>query len=716
MPDINALLNPTTVAVVGASNNKSIIRGRAMEVLLSHPFKGRIYPISRSAQQIQGLKAFSSVELVPEQIDLALIIIPAEFILEELERCGNSGVKAAQIITSGFAEGGGRKGKKLQLKISEIANKFDMAISGPNSEGFANTLKFLCPTFSPAVAETSNSLTPEYRKSGFVAAIAQSGGSGFGLYDQGRPNELPFSYVITTGNEAALETFHFVDYLLDDGKTDAFLLFLEDVKTPALFERTAEKALRAGKPIILTKIGKSEAGRRAAQSHTGAMTGTYDAYKAMFQRYGIIEGKDREEMCDIAAGFSHFGSRLPLGKRVGICSGSGGSAGWMAETCTAIGLEVPLLDDATRNKIDSHLPHYATSQNPVDATAGSIRKIGYSVLGEWVSRSPVVDSIIIVTSARHAHSFSGEGDHLARIAREAKKPIMMCTYTSPSPESTLMFNKAGYPFFTNMPNCARTVREMADYKILRDAFLKVPEIRTSNPAREQAVRKACANQCGVLTEYETGKILGHYDINLGGGGLAKSAEDAIAIAKEIAGPVALKVQSPNIPHKSDVGGVILNLETQTEIKDSFSKILSSAKQHCPSADLDGVLVKPMAKDGVEFILGLKHDDVFGMMMLVGLGGVFVEVLQDRVVLPTPISIDEGLRALSQLKGSAILDGVRGRPTADKIALAELMVKLSHFGSDFSDIIAEIDLNPVIVHEEGHGVTIVDGLIVTFSGN
>ena len=178
----------------------------------------------------------------------------------------------------------------------------------------------------------------------------------------------------------------------------------------------------------------------------------------------------------------------------------------------------------------------------------------------------------------------------------------------------------------------------------------------------------------------------------------------------------MKVQSPNIPHKSDVGGVILNLETETEIKDGFNQILASAKQHCPRADLDGVLVRPMANDGVEFILGLKHDDVFGMMMLVGLGGLFVEVLRDRVILPTPISINEALRALSQLKGSAILDGVRGRLASDKIALAELMVKLSNFGSDFSDIIAEIDLNPVIVHEEGHGVTIADGLIVTISGN
>ena len=260
--------------------------------------------------------------------------------------------------------------------------------------------------------------------------------------------------------------------------------------------------MRAGKPIILTKIGKSEAGRRAAQSHTGAMTGSYDVYKAMFQKYGIIEGEDREEMCDIAAGFSHFGDRLPLGRKVGICSGSGGSAGWMAETCTAAGLEVPLLDNKTRAKIDAHLPHYATSQNPVDGTAGSIRKIGYSILGEWVAASPEVDSVIIVTSARHPHVFSGEGDNLSRVAKEASKPIVMCTYTLPHKDSTQMINQAGYPFFMNMPNCARTIREMADYRAHREAFLKIPEITLRDSNRERLTRAKLTERNAALCEHE----------------------------------------------------------------------------------------------------------------------------------------------------------------------------------------------------------------------
>lgn len=712
MPDIHALLNPKTVAVVGASNDTKILRGRTMEVLMSHPYRGDIYPVSRSADEVMGLKAYKSVAEIPAEIDLALLIIPAEFVPEELERCGKAGVRAAQIITAGFADGGGEEGEALQAKISEAAEKYDMAIGGPNSEGFANMEAALCTTFSPAVAETDFSLIPEFRDDGFVAAIAQSGGSGFGFYDQGRPKQLPFNYVITTGNEAALETFQFVDYLTDDGRTDAFLLFLEDVKSPEIFQRVAEKALRAGKPIILTKIGKSEAGRRAAASHTGAMTGSYEIYKAMFQRYGIIEGKDREEMCDIAAGFSRYGDWLPSGKRVAICTGSGGSGGWMAESCVSAGLEVPMLDEPTRAKIDAHLPHYATSQNPVDGTAGSIRKIGYSVLAEWVAGSANIDTVISVISARSGNVFRDEREQLFRVARETEKPIMMCSYTLPGEEATHLINEAGFPLFTNMPNCARTVREMADYRAHREAFLKIPEINAREPSREKQARAALEEQQGALAEHEAADILTPYEIDLGAGGLATSADAAAALASEIDGPVALKIQSRDIPHKSEAGGVMLGLTRKDDITSAYDTILANAQRHAPGARIDGVLVRPMAGDGVEVILGLKHDEAFGPMLLVGLGGIFVEVLKDALLLPVPLAKEEALAALDRLKGAALLDGVRGKPAADKDALAELMVKLGQFAAETAGCVAELDLNPVIVHAAGDGVTIADALIVT----
>ena len=245
-------------------------------------------------------------------------------------------------------------------RIREIAEKYDMSVCGPNSEGFANMSLDFFPTFSPSVDDPDTPLLPEFRKEGRIGVVAQSGGMGFAFYDRGRPKQLPFSYVVTTGNEACLEGFQLVDYMLDQDGTDVIVMFIEDIKTPSLFPTVAEKAMRAGKPIIVTKIGHSQAGQRAAASHTAALAGSYAAYNAMFERYGVIEGRDIEEIVDIAAGFSYWRDKLPKGKRVGIITGSGGAGGWMADTASAEGLIVPTLDDKTRSAIDAHLPSYGT--------------------------------------------------------------------------------------------------------------------------------------------------------------------------------------------------------------------------------------------------------------------------------------------------------------------------------------------------------------------
>jgi acyl-CoA synthetase (NDP forming) len=584
-----------------------------------------------------------------------------------------------------------------------------MAVGGPNSEGFANLLTALCTTFSPAVAHTTQPLNPPYRSDGYVAAIAQSGGAGFSFYDTGRAKELPFSYVMTTGNEAALEGFQIVEYMIDEGKTDAFLMFVEDVKTPAVFQRVAEKALRAGKPIILTKIGQSEAGIRSAASHTGAIAGSYEAYKAMFQRYGIIEGRDKEEMVDIAAGFSHYKGRLPQGKRVAICTGSGGSGGWMAESCIAAGLEVPVLDPATREKIDAHTPHYATSQNPVDATAGTIREIGYSQLAEWVAGASNIDAVISLVSGRSTRVFMAEKETMFRVARETQKPIMIYSYTLPAIECTQLFNEAGLGFYTHMPNCARAIAAMADYRAHREAFLKIPEIRTVDESRAETARAMLSKHDKPLCEYEAAELLALYDIDLGAGGLAATPQEAVAIAGTIAGPVAMKIQSPDIPHKTEAGGVRLNVAGAAEIEQAFADILANAAAYAPDADIRGVLIRPMAGPGVEMILGISKDEDFGPMLLAGLGGVFVEVLKDAVLLPVPLAESEAKTAVGRLKAAAILDGVRGAAPADKDAFTALMVKLGAFAAETAGLVAELDLNPVIVHE--NGLSVADALIV-----
>lgn len=467
--NLDALLSPNTIALVGASPDLKIFRGRTLKVMLGHPYAGRIYPVSRSHAEVQGLPAYPSVAAIPEPVDLAILIIPAEFVPDELERCGIAGVKAAMILSSGFAEARGPTGRELQARIVAIAERYGLLVCGPNAEGYANTFAALCPTFSPAVDNMTVPLVPPWRTRGHVAVVAQSGGMGFGLFDRGRPKELPFSYIITTGNEACLETFEIVDHLLDEGRTDVFLLYLESIKDPRTFERAAAKALAAGKPIIVTKIGKSDAGARATLSHTAAVAGDHAAYQAMFRRHGIIEAADLDEMVDLAAAFSLYRERLPAGDRVGIGSASGGGGAWLADTCVAAGLTLPILDAPTRALLDAHIPVYGSSQNPVDATAQAIVQSGYAELARLIAGSPEVDAVIMIVSARLATSFERERDKLAALVEACPKPIFLWSYTLPSADTTRILSQLGYPLFTSMQSCARTLAAMVQYRAFRAA-------------------------------------------------------------------------------------------------------------------------------------------------------------------------------------------------------------------------------------------------------
>lgn len=713
MPDIAKLLWPETIAVVGASSDLQGLRGRILEVMLSHPYAGTIYPVSRSAAEVQGHKAYASVEDLPKPADLAILIIPAQFIPDELERCGRAGVKAAIILSSGFAEEPGDAGARMQAAIRATALRYDMAVSGPNTEGFANIAAALCPTFSPAMDPSAGRLLPELPLgTGQVSVISQSGGLGFAFFDRARDRNLAFRYVVTTGNEAFLETSDFVDFMLDEGKTDVFLLLLEDVKTPAKFRRVAEKALRAGKPLIVGKIGQTEPGRRAVASHTAALAGSHAAYRAIFQSHGVIEGHDFDGMIDLAAGFLACGSKLPAGKRMGICTSSGGAGVWMADACVRAGLEVPELDAPTRAAIDVHLPSYGTSQNPVDSTAQGVHKIGYAAFARLTAKSALIDGIMMVVTARRSAFLTNDQPKLMALAQETKKPIFLWTYTLPSEKSTQVVNEAGFPLFTSAESCAGTMAAMADYRALRERLMQPAEpVQAWTPDRIQA--RALLTSAGrVLGEWQARPLLATYGVTGGDAGqLARSAAEAVTAASAFGCPVALKVQSPDLPHKTEAGGVELNLAGTDVVDAAYVRILASAKKHSPAARIDGVLVQPMARSGREVILGISRDPTWGPLLMIGLGGVLVEALGDVALAPVPLDHAKALALLGRLKAAQILGSYRGSPPSDIDALAELMVRLSQFAADHADDIEEIDLNPVIVHAKGTGVSIIDALIV-----
>jgi acetate---CoA ligase (ADP-forming) len=713
VPDIEKLLWPKSLAVVGASSDTSGLRGRIFEVIRSHPFAGQIYPVSRSAAEVQGLKAYPSVSALPQPVDLAILIVPAEYVPAEIERCALAGVKAAVILSSGFAEEPGETGARLQREIAATARRYDMAVSGPNTEGFANIAAALCATFSPAMDKNAGPLKPVHGLGrGHVSVISQSGGLGFAFFDRARSRNLNFRYIVTTGNEAALETSDFVDYMLDEDKTDVFLLLLEAVKTPEKFVRIAEKALKAGKPLIVHKIGQSKPGSRAVASHTAALAGSQAAYRAIFERYGLIEGGDFDEMIDMAAGVLACGDRMPAGNRIGICTSSGGGGVWMADACAAVELDVPVLDSETRAAIDVHLPSYGTSQNPVDSTAQGVHKVGYAEFARLVARSPLIDAVIVVVTARRSAFLENDLPKLKDLARESTKPVFMWTYTLPSERSIEILNEAGYPLFTSAQSCARAMRAMVDYRAMREHLLRSINITTPGGPERAKVGAVLAESGPVLCEYRARPLLAAYGIGTEDAGqLVQSSDEAVAVAQAIGRPVALKVQSADIPHKTEADAVALDLVGADIVRAAYGRVLTAAKRHAAAARIDGVLVQPMAAPGREVLLGVSRDPTWGLLLAVGFGGVLVEVLADVALAPVPLD-HAGARALiGRLRGAQLFESYRGMPPADTAALADLMVRLSQFAADHADDIAAIDLNPVIVHARSDGVSVVDALIV-----
>jgi acyl-CoA synthetase (NDP forming) len=710
MPDLRPLLWPRSVALVGASDNKEIIRGRLLHIMLLRGFPGQIFPVTPSRAEVQGLKAYPSVAALPEPVDLAIIVIPAAVVLQVLDECGVRGIKAAIIITSGFAEESGKDARVRQEELRRIATRYDMAICGPNCEGLVNALSPMAATFSPSLENQDYPLVPEVAAGRPISVIAQSGALSFSYLNRGAPRQLRFTYLISSGNEATLEGLDYVDYMLDEGRTDVFLMYMEAVRSADTFRRVAAKAARLAKPIIVGKVGRSDAGRRAAASHTGALAGSDRAYDALFWRYGIIRCEDIDQMIDTAAAFAF--NPLPRGRRVVVLSASGGGAAWMADMLAAHGLELPELDAETRKEIDPLLPSYASSQNPVDLTAQATREVGYAKVIEILQRSPVVDMVVVVGSLATETLLRRDIEALARVAQASTVPIAFCAYTNASPAAVTLLAGAGIPAYTSMLNCAKALRALADYAQFQRRWRGRVEPERMPPATTAEVGRRLREAGPVLCEYEAKGFLAAYGVPRPREEMASDEGAAAAAAARLGYPVVLKVQSPDITHKTEVGAVVLGIATEADLRQAYRRVLSSAGAAHPGADIRGVLVQQMAPVGIEMIVGVTRDETFGPMLMLGLGGIYVEVLRDVVFAPAPLTPEDARDLLVQLRGARLLEGMRGARPSDVEALVDLLVAVSCFAADHRDTVAEIDLNPVIVHPRGHGLSVVDALIVT----
>ncbi len=716
MANLQPLISPSSICVIGASSDVTTIRGRLLQYLLGHHYDGRVYVVSRSSTEIQGIAAHPTVADLPEAADLAIILLPANAVAEVLEACGQRGIRAAMIISAGFGEEAGSEGAAREEQLREIAKRYDMAVSGPNTQGIINALKPMAATFTPVVADFSLPLLPEIAQGKPIAVIAQSGALSMAFLARSRSRQLRFNYHVSTGNQACLSAHDYLDYLLDEGSADIFLMYLEQFGDGKRFREVAAKAARAGKPLIIAKAGQSEASRRAAASHTGSLARGGGVDSAIFAHHAAIRGDDIDHMLDIAAAFSLC--RLPAGRRVAVVTGSGASAVWMSDILSAHGLEVPLLEPEIQARIGALLPSFGSSQNPIDMSAQAVRDVGYGKMVAILQDSKNIDAVMILPSLATQHISVRDAKDLAIVNQTATKPILACTYTTVSDYLIKCFAEANIPVYTSMPSGARALAAMVEYAAAQPhAASQILQSDTSDIVRAQTRRQLLEASDDTLSEYTAKQILSRYGVPCTADELATDEAQAIAAARRIGKPVALKVQSSDIAHKTEAGAVLLSLDGDEAVARGYRTVLENAQRAHPDARVDGVLVQPMAERGTEMIIGVTRDAEFGPMLMVGLGGIYTEVLKDVAFAPVPIDQRQAHVLVNRLKNSALLGAVRGKPPADVEALASLMVSISRFAADHADIVEMLDslesnyLGPVIVHAQGQGLTVADALIV-----
>jgi acyl-CoA synthetase (NDP forming) len=691
---LDAFFAPASIAVIGASADKTKISGRLLNFLRRNGYAGHLCPVNPTKREIDGLRCYDSVAAIGAPVDLAIIVIPAAAVVAALEACAAAGTRHALIISSGFAEEGGAQ-DAVQDEIAAIAKRTGMRICGPNAEGFYNDIDSVSATFSPTMEfDAARDLPPVTARR--VGVIAQSGGIGFALFNRGRADGLRFSKVVSTGNEADLSAADFFAHMVDDPATDAILLFLESIRDPTLFAAAAARAARLGKPVVAVKVGRSQAGVRAAASHTASMAGWDAAYDALFRKYGIATASDPDEAVGIMAAL--VTCPLPHGRRAAIVTVSGGAGAWMADTLSAAGLDVPELSSALQETIGTFIPSYGSARNPIDITAQAASHGGVVRCIDLLLQGDEVDVIVVAISLSSEHRVMVDPDALRPLLALQSKPVLFFSYTRASHFARRFMASAGAAVYTGLSHLGAAVaalRQRTDF---------VP------PETIEVAPKLLDLPPGPLAEYRAKAVLAEHGIPMAPHRLVRTALELDEAARALGFPLAVKIQSPGIPHKTEAGGVRLGIADAAGLREAYDAVLHNAARHAPAAHVDGVLLERMVPKGVEIIVGVIRDPVFGPVLMLGAGGVTAELFKDVAYSLAPVDAREATAMLRGLRGFPLLDGFRGAPPADIAALAELVARVSGFAAACQDAVREVELNPVIVHPAGQGCSVADALL------
>ncbi|WP_338448237.1 acetate--CoA ligase family protein [Niallia oryzisoli] len=692
---LKPLLDPNSIAIIGASSDLTKIGGLPIKNLVDFNYQGSIFPVNPKYNEIAGLTCYTHINQIPAEVDLAIIILPNSMVLQAVRDCGAHGVKSVLIMSSGFSEIGD-KGRRDQEELTKIAKNYQMRVLGPNTVGMFNLHKGAIANFAltPSLGEVPK---------GRIGMVSQSGAFCGYIYTLAAQKQIGLSYFIGTGNEADIDAADCIAYLAQNEHTDVIAVYLEGCKDGKKLIAALEMAKKNKKPVIILKTGKSEIGSKAALSHTASLVGEDASYDAIFNQAGAYRVESIQELLDISYACS-FG-RLPQGKNIAIFTVSGGAGIMMADYLAFQDVHLPIPDENVRKKLLQLVP-FASVQNPIDFTGHLVNNP--KIFGEFLREildNGHYDMIVTFTGIQgyKKEAFEELLSAMKDIQKEYPHIPQLLT-TLFTPETKKKIHETGIPVFDDPITMVKVANALCYLGNHFDQSIK-GQLKWIKKNLNFTLFKS-----NILTEVHSKSLLKHYDIPVTIEMMAKTEGEAVKVANEIGYPVVLKGMSPQILHKTDANLVHLNVTNDVDVIQLFRYIRQTISQ-IQDAEFEGVLVQEMLDRPVaEMIIGSNNDPQFGPMVMVGLGGIFVEAFKHVSIRKAPVDKNEALTMIQELKGSSILNGLRGQPPADIEALTELITSVSHLVIDYADEIKEVDLNPVMVYPAGNGVKTADALI------
>lgn len=700
--NLKTLFQPKGIAVIGASTTPGKLGYDVFSNLVNLGYKGKLYPVNPKGGDLLGTSIYKNLSDVKSKIDLAVIIVPALFVVKVLNECGKQKIKNIIIITAGFKEIGG-EGLKREKQIQRLIEQYKFNLIGPNCLGIINTHQSLNASFAEGMPAQGN-----------IALVSQSGAMAVAITDWAYTHDLGFSKIISLGNKAGISEIDLLEYLANDKETKVILMYLESIENGQAFMQLAKKITKK-KPVIIIKSGTSSEGIKAISSHTGSLAGSDEAVKAAFKQSGIIRANSIEDLFDYARAFSY--QSPPKGNRVAIITNAGGPGIMATDSLEKSDLKLAELSPSTKIALAKTLPEAANINNPVDIIGDALAD-RYEVALKNVLKDKDVDAVMVLLTPQTMTEEEKTANLITKFSKKyPQKTILTCFMGGKNVEAPVHFlAKSKVPNFEYPDRAVKTLEKMYNYNQfrsssdgalaqIRDSMGKAPKLKISEKAKE-SIRRKLKRRKGQIPMTLALELLELYQIKTPQAAVAQTPKEAVEIAEQIGYPVVMKICSDQILHKTDAGGVQVSLKNAQEVQKAFKEILKSVKRYNSKAEIGGIFVQKMTTFGREVIIGMKRDAQFGPMIMFGLGGIYVEVLKDVTFRIAPLSCQDAKEMVCEIKAIELLKGVRGEAPADLKKLAEVICHVSQMVMDFTEI-EELDINPLIVRESGKEAVAID---------